>query len=79
MPFFIKDFQRIQRQAGTFAQPFRSLAHNGEINTLKGNVNWMKVHEQEMSSEVFEDVENLKPVILPEILTRHLWIMYLNY
>ncbi len=47
------------------AQPFRSLAHNGEINTLKGNVNWMKVHEQEMSSEVFEDVENLKPVILP--------------
>ncbi len=47
------------------AQPFRSLAHNGEINTLKGNVNWMKVHEQEMSSEVFENVENLKPVILP--------------
>ena len=47
------------------AQPFRSLAHNGEINTLKGNVNWMKVHEQEMSSELFEDVENLKPVILP--------------
>ena len=45
------------------AQPFRALAHNGEINTLKGNINWMKVHEQEMSSPVFEDIENLKPVI----------------
>ncbi len=45
------------------AQPFRSIAHNGEINTLKGNVNWMKVHEQEMFSTLFEDIENLKPVI----------------
>ena len=45
------------------AQPFRSLAHNGEINTLKGNINWMKVHEQEMFSPLFEDMENLKPVI----------------
>ncbi len=45
------------------AQPFRSIAHNGEINTLKGNVNWMKVHEQEMSSSLFENMENLKPVI----------------
>ena len=45
------------------AQRFRSIAHNGEINTLKGNVNWMKVHEEEMFSPVFEDIENLKPVI----------------
>ena len=45
------------------AQPFRSLAHNGEINTLKGNINWMKVHEQEMQSPLFENIENLKPVI----------------
>ncbi len=45
------------------AQPFRSIAHNGEINTLKGNVNWMKVHEEEMFSPVFEEIENLKPVI----------------
>ena len=45
------------------AQPFRALAHNGEINTLKGNINWMKVHEQEMSSALFKDMENLKPVI----------------
>ena len=47
------------------AQPFRAIAHNGEINTLKGNYNWMKVHEQEMKSPLFDDIENLKPVILP--------------
>ena len=45
------------------AQPFRSIAHNGEINTLKGNINWMKVHEQEMFSSKYENMENLKPVI----------------
>ena len=32
------------------AQPFRVLAHNGEINTLKGNVNWMKAHEIRMAT-----------------------------
>ncbi|MDP6345706.1 MAG: glutamate synthase large subunit, partial [Alphaproteobacteria bacterium] len=32
------------------AQPFRTLAHNGEINTLKGNINWMKSHEIRMAS-----------------------------
>ena len=45
------------------AQPFRTLAHNGEINTLKGNINWMKIHEQDMKSKLFEDIESLKPVI----------------
>ena len=45
------------------AQPFRALAHNGEINTLKGNINWMKIHEQDMSSPLFKDVKSLKPVI----------------
>ena len=45
------------------AQPFRTLAHNGEINTLKGNINWMKIHEQDMSSKFFKDIESLKPVI----------------
>ena len=47
------------------AQPFRCLAHNGEINTLKGNVNWMKIHEQDMSSDLFQNVDDLKPVITP--------------
>jgi glutamate synthase (NADPH/NADH) large chain len=46
------------------AQPFRMLAHNGEINTLKGNVNWMRAHETRMASPAFADViEDLKPVI----------------
>ncbi len=45
------------------AQPFRALAHNGEINTFKGNYNWMKVHEEEMKSDLFNDIEDLKPVI----------------
>ena len=45
------------------AQPFRTLAHNGEINTIKGNINWMKIHEKDMSSKFFENMEFLKPVI----------------
>ena len=46
------------------AQPFRMLAHNGEINTLKGNTNWMKSHEIRMSSDAFGDTaEDIKPVI----------------
>ncbi len=45
------------------AQPFRTLAHNGEINTLKGNINWMKIHEQDMSSSLFKNVKDLKPII----------------
>src|SRR6056297_2391008 len=46
------------------AQPFRMLAHNGEINTLKGNVNWMKSHEIRMASTYFEETaEDIKPII----------------
>ena len=48
------------------AQPFRMLAHNGEINTLSGNVNWMKSHETRMDAEVFgRHIDDLKPVIEP--------------
>ena len=48
------------------AQPFRMLAHNGEINTLRGNVNWMKSHEPRMVAGVFGDYgEDLKPVVQP--------------
>jgi len=46
------------------AQPFRMLAHNGEINTLKGNINWMKSHEIRMSSDAFGDhAEDIKPIV----------------
>ncbi|WP_170426417.1 glutamate synthase large subunit [Ruegeria arenilitoris] len=46
------------------AQPFRMLAHNGEINTLKGNINWMKSHEIRMASGTFGDyADDIKPII----------------
>ncbi len=46
------------------AQPFRMLAHNGEINTLTGNVKLMKAHEPKMASPLFgDDIEDLKPII----------------
>ncbi|WP_294336396.1 glutamate synthase large subunit [uncultured Sphingomonas sp.] len=46
------------------AQPFRCLAHNGEINTIRGNKNWMLSHEIKMASIAFgERSEDIKPVI----------------
>ncbi|MEO0380901.1 MAG: glutamate synthase large subunit, partial [Pseudomonadota bacterium] len=46
------------------AQPFRMLAHNGEINTLRGNLNWMKSHEIRMASGAFgEMAEDIKPIV----------------
>ncbi|NQV54458.1 MAG: glutamate synthase subunit alpha, partial [Rhodospirillales bacterium] len=46
------------------AQPFRYLCHNGEINTLRGNINWMAARRRSMSSELLgEDLEKLWPLI----------------
>lgn len=46
------------------AQPFRYLAHNGEINTLRGNVNWMNAREGVLTSEVLgDDLHKLYPII----------------
>ncbi|MBA3438960.1 MAG: glutamate synthase subunit alpha, partial [Pyrinomonadaceae bacterium] len=46
------------------AHPNRYLAHNGEINTLRGNVNWMRAREKMFASELFgEDMEKVLPVI----------------
>ncbi|HYE45016.1 MAG TPA: glutamate synthase large subunit [Caulobacter sp.] len=48
------------------AQPFRMIAHNGEINTVKGNINWMKSHEIRMAAQAFGDFgDDIKPVIQP--------------
>jgi glutamate synthase (NADPH/NADH) large chain len=46
------------------AQPFRMLAHNGEINTVAGNVNWMKSHETRLAAGGLDDyLEDIKPVV----------------
>jgi glutamate synthase domain-containing protein 2/glutamate synthase domain-containing protein 1/glutamate synthase domain-containing protein 3 len=48
------------------AQPFRFIAHNGEINTLRGNINWMRAREGLLKTEVFgEDIKNVYPIIVP--------------
>ena len=50
----------------SLAQPFRMIAHNGEINTLVGNRNWMSAREPELTSSVWgEDLKDLIPVIAP--------------
>src|SRR5258708_20465356 len=46
------------------AHPYRYLAHNGEINTLRGNINWMHARESMLASDLFgEDIRKILPVI----------------
>ena len=48
------------------AHPYRLIAHNGEINTLRGNVNWMRARESQLASELFgDDLAKVLPVIRP--------------
>ena len=48
------------------AHPYRYLAHNGEINTLRGNINWMHAREQQFSSPLYgDDVHKLAPICDP--------------
>ena len=48
------------------AHPYRLVCHNGEINTLRGNVNWMTARESMMSSDLFgDDLQKLFPIITP--------------
>ncbi len=70
-PRFVSDIAIYHQRYSTntfpqwaLAQPFRMLAHNGEINTVRGNINWMKSHEIRMASEAFgEHQEDVKPVV----------------
>src|SRR2546426_6375710 len=49
------------------AHPFRYIAHNGEINTLRGNVNWMQARESVLESPLFgADLKKLFPIIAPD-------------
>jgi len=48
------------------AHPYRVIAHNGEINTLMGNVNWMRARESELASELFgPDIAKVLPIVRP--------------
>ncbi len=48
------------------AHPFRVIAHNGEINTLMGNSNWMRARESQLASELFGmDLQKVMPIIRP--------------
>jgi glutamate synthase domain-containing protein 2/glutamate synthase domain-containing protein 1/glutamate synthase domain-containing protein 3 len=46
------------------AHPYRMIAHNGEVNTLRGNINWMRARESQLASDLFgEDLEKVIPVV----------------
>ncbi len=46
------------------AHPYRMIAHNGEVNTLRGNVNWMRARESQLASELFgDDLAKVLPVV----------------
>ncbi len=63
---FHQRFSTNTAPAWHLAQPFRVLAHNGEINTLKGNVNFMRSHEATFRSPVFEGLEDEFVPVIPE-------------
>jgi len=47
------------------AHPYRMIAHNGEINTVRGNRNWMRAREAQLHSDLLGDIDSLKPIITP--------------
>ena len=47
------------------AQPFRMIAHNGEINTVSGNRNWMRARQSQLESELLGDLSPVLPIVTP--------------
>jgi len=47
------------------AQPFRMMAHNGEINTVQGNRNWMRARQSQLDNEVLGELRDLFPIVTP--------------
>ncbi|OAQ51590.1 glutamate synthase [Natrinema mahii] len=45
------------------AHPYRNIIHNGEFNTIQGNINWMRARETDIESDVLSDLEAVKPII----------------
>ena len=51
----------------SLAQPFRMLAHNGEINTIRGNRAWMKARESVLNSETLGEIRDISPIVQPNM------------
>ena len=51
----------------SLAQPFRLLAHNGEINTIRGNRGWMEARESVLSSPRIPNIDEIRPIIQPDM------------
>jgi len=70
-PLFVSRFAIYHQRYSTntfptwrLAQPFRVLAHNGEINTVSGNINWMKSHETRLAAgDLGGAIDDIKPVV----------------
>ncbi len=67
LALFHERFSTNTQSTWSMAQPFRMLAHNGEINTIKGNRLWMKAREREIQSPFWQnDLDILKPIVTPD-------------
>jgi len=51
----------------SLAQPFRLLAHNGEINTIRGNRGWMQARESVLNSEAIGNIKDISPIVQPDM------------
>ena len=73
-PFFTSGMAMVHSRFSTntfptwsLAQPFRMLAHNGEINTIRGNRSWMEARESVLSSPALGDVSDIHPILQPDM------------
>ncbi|MBQ4169165.1 MAG: glutamate synthase subunit alpha, partial [Bacteroidales bacterium] len=73
-PFFTSALAMVHSRFSTntfptwsLAQPFRMLAHNGEINTIRSNRSWMEARESVLSSPALGDVKDFSPIIQPDM------------
>ena len=71
-PYFTSAFAMVHSRFSTntfpqwrLAQPFRMIAHNGEINTIKGNRMWMHTRESVLKPDFIKDIEEISPIIQP--------------
>lgn len=67
MAIFHERFSTNTNPSWEMAQPFHGIAHNGEINTIRGNRLWMNARERQLRSDFWEDdFEDIRPVITPD-------------